>query len=198
LKYGGQVYSDQCSLFGHLGFYIKPWMLKDFSEKWNFQVKLIALGDNKVRLNRFEEHKVEDIDFYKNLLNKFAEGIADEFLQSRLSKSKIKEEDVEDLKKKLLSGDMIYGPQAAEMGLIDGVKTPHEVFKGGEIVMSKPSLKDRLFGGADKSFSLVDDIFENVVDNKMKNDSLSAEALIEDLVFDYTMRNSVMYPHKIL
>jgi len=54
---------------------------------------MITMGENKARLNRFEEHKPEDIEWAKNLIMKLATGVADDYLASRLQKNMIKEQD---------------------------------------------------------------------------------------------------------
>jgi len=48
-------------MIGNLGFTASPLQLKKFVEDWNLQVKLVTRGQNKARLNRFEDHKIEDI-----------------------------------------------------------------------------------------------------------------------------------------
>lgn len=54
---------------------------------------MVTMGENKARLNRFEEHKPQDIEWAKNLLMKQASGVADDYLANRLEKKMIKEED---------------------------------------------------------------------------------------------------------
>jgi len=50
-------------MIGNLGFTANPLQLKTFMQEWNVQIKMVTRGQNKARLNRFEDHKPEDIQW---------------------------------------------------------------------------------------------------------------------------------------
>ena len=53
LMYGDVILCNPCSMIGNVGFNASPSMLKHFAEDWNFEVKFVTKGENKMRLNRF-------------------------------------------------------------------------------------------------------------------------------------------------
>ena len=65
---GAQRLANPLSMLGHVGFSIKPMMLKHFLADWDLKLRYVHQGKNKVRLNRLEEHKQEDIDWMKAIL----------------------------------------------------------------------------------------------------------------------------------
>lgn len=55
-------------MLGSVGFAIKTWNLKEFAQYYDMRIKYLAIGKNKVRLNRFEDYKQEDIEWLQNIL----------------------------------------------------------------------------------------------------------------------------------
>lgn len=93
---------------------------------------------------------------------------------------------------------MFRGREAHQMGLIDGVFTPDRYFndnyKDYDVSMPQASWKDKLgLGGSNSSFSLFDDFIDSAVDSQIKNQSLCPEALVNELIYEYTVQNSVRY-----
>lgn len=88
LSYGNVVLSNDNAFLGNVGFSVDPWNLKDFSEYWRFKMHYIHKGKNKVRLNRFEDFKQEDIDWLLKIMNKRVDSIVTNIVQQRQSKLK--------------------------------------------------------------------------------------------------------------
>jgi ClpP class serine protease len=59
--YGDKVLANSSSFVGNIGFYTTPWMMKEFLNYWEVEGKYIHKGKNKVRFNRLEEFKEEDV-----------------------------------------------------------------------------------------------------------------------------------------
>jgi len=70
-------------MIGNLGFTANPLQLKTFMQEWNVQIKMVTRGQNKARLNRFEDHKPEDIQWMKDLLQSRVETIKSSILKKR-------------------------------------------------------------------------------------------------------------------
>lgn len=84
LMQGDVKLAHPMSRLGNIGSYVKPWMVKHFMHDTVMaQIKTITIGNNKVRLDRFEEHKPEDIEWAHNLINKFRDRILEETLKKR-------------------------------------------------------------------------------------------------------------------
>ena len=74
--YGDVVLANPFSQIGNIGFRMTPWMLKAFMrDSVRVQIKVATKGDNKHRLNRFEEHKPEDIEWAQALIGKMKDGL---------------------------------------------------------------------------------------------------------------------------
>ena len=69
LMHGHTILSDTSTFLGNIGFRYTPWMLKDFIEKNELQVKYVHKGDNKVRFNKFKELRNEDVEWILDILN---------------------------------------------------------------------------------------------------------------------------------
>ena len=69
LMYGDHIICNPSSMLGNLGFTTNVSHFKELAEAWNVQVKFITKGANKMRLNRFEPVKQEDIAWMLDLLN---------------------------------------------------------------------------------------------------------------------------------
>lgn len=85
-------------------------------------MQYINKGKNKIRLNRFEDFKQEDIDWIMNILNKRVDIITDHIISTRGSKIK----DLETTRALLKSGDLILSSKAVELGLVDQLANPDE------------------------------------------------------------------------
>lgn len=66
-------------------------------------MEYINKGKNKIRLNRFEDFKQEDIDWILNILNKRVDASVNHILKVRESKLKNKDKTFEELK----SGELL-------------------------------------------------------------------------------------------
>lgn len=77
LSYGKTVLANENSFLGNVGFSATPWNLKDFAEYYQFKIQYLNKGKNKIRLNRFEDFKEEDIEWLKNILFKRVDAIVD-------------------------------------------------------------------------------------------------------------------------
>lgn len=75
LMQGHTVLTDTSSMIGNLGFRMTPWRLKNFTDHWEFQVKYVHHGDNKVRFNRFKELRDEDVQWIMNIWHKLLDGM---------------------------------------------------------------------------------------------------------------------------
>ncbi len=71
-----------------------------------------------MRLNRFEDHKVEDIEWALNLLNQRVEVITSNVLRVRGDKSKLM----------LDACGFCFGREAVELNLVDSVVNSPEVY----------------------------------------------------------------------
>jgi len=54
LMYGDHIICNPSTMLGNLGFTMNVSHFKQFAEEWNFHVKFITKGANKMRLNKFE------------------------------------------------------------------------------------------------------------------------------------------------
>ena len=87
LAYGDTVLANPCSFIGNVGFQMSPYMLRNFADRWNFQVKLVTKGQNKARFNRFEEHRQEDVEWALKLMRERVKAINSHLLAKRGEKS---------------------------------------------------------------------------------------------------------------
>jgi hypothetical protein len=55
LMHGQVILSDTSTLLGNIGYRYTPWMLKDFIEKYDMNIKYVHKGENKIRFNKFKE-----------------------------------------------------------------------------------------------------------------------------------------------
>eukprot|EP00347_Sterkiella_histriomuscorum_P000440 403375856 len=123
LSHGSVVLSNPNSFLGNVGFSADPWNLKEFAEHWRFKMQYIHKGKNKVRLNRFEEFKQEDIDWLLKIMNKRVDSIVNDITTKRSNKIGVKQQDVAKI---LRDGELIKPKQAVELGLVDELITPDE------------------------------------------------------------------------
>ena len=93
-------------------------MLREFVNDWHFQVKLVTKGENKARLNSFEPHKDEDVEWMRNLLNSRVEAILE----------KVKERRGQEAYDFAKTADMCFGHKAKECKLVDEVVEAPELY----------------------------------------------------------------------
>ena len=109
LVHGDVVLCNPSSMLGNVGFAANPTMLKEFIKEWHFQIKVVTKGENKARLNRFEPHRQEDVDWMLNLLNSRVDGILE----------KIKERRGDKAFEFASTAEYCMGQEALEHGLVD-------------------------------------------------------------------------------
>ncbi len=138
-------------MIGNLGFMVNPLKLKAFTQDWNVHIKMVTRGQNKARLNRFEDHKPEDIKWMLDLL------------QSRVAtiKAGIFKKRGDNCTQFLDSAGFCFGKEAKSLGIVDAVVDSPEVYLqmrfGNEIQikMNKANWKEK-FG---LSSELVESVF---------------------------------------
>ena len=144
LMYGDKIIANETSMLGNIGYMSDPWMLKDFAKHWNFDVKFVHKGKNKVRLNRFEEFKEEDIAWLKNIMNMRVDQTVSHILEKRQSKLA----SVELMIPMLKDGNIYTGTKSRDLGLIDETITADEYFfreyKANEISLMSKNWKQRI------------------------------------------------------
>jgi ClpP class serine protease len=70
LMHGDVHLANPCSMLGNIGLRITPLMMKHFVEDYDVKIRYIHKGENKVRLNRFEEFKATDKEWILNIMQK--------------------------------------------------------------------------------------------------------------------------------
>ena len=64
LTAGHKAFGHKYSVFGEFGYTHRSFGLKEFSKEWGFERKYIYSGENKVRLNQYEDLKEVDKAWY--------------------------------------------------------------------------------------------------------------------------------------
>jgi len=139
LMHGDTILADKCTMLGNLGYRITPYRLKQFCEHWQFEIRYVHHGENKVRLNRFKDLRDEDVQWILNIFNKQLASIVS-FAQERRG-DKLTEAGLQKLK----DGENFLGAEAEEHGLIDRATAPdvylREILPDNEIGIVKPTWK---------------------------------------------------------
>jgi ClpP class serine protease len=77
LMQGDVVLANPLSWIGSIGNRMTPWMVKHLvNDTFMTDFKFVHKGENKVRLNRMEPHKKEDVEWALKVMNKMKDRVA--------------------------------------------------------------------------------------------------------------------------
>jgi ClpP class serine protease len=154
LMQGDVVLANPLAWIGSIGFRMTPWMVKHLvNDTLMTDFKFVHQGENKVRLNRMEPHKQQDIDWALNMMNKMKDRVAKSTLEARANQIGRLDADTQAEARQIITeGHSCYGYEAEKLGLIDEATTPEEYFehrfKGSKIEIQKQRVSPfAKFGG---------------------------------------------------
>ena len=129
---GDEIYANSSSIIGSIGVIYSSFGFTELIKKIGVERRVHTAGKNKSTLDPFLEEKKEDIERLKKIQLDLHKDFIDVVEASR--GSKLKKNEVE-----LFSGEFWSGRKAKELGLIDGIGTPHEILKEkyGENILIK-------------------------------------------------------------
>ena len=122
LTAGDKVFADLNTIFGCYDFVKKGNEYKQFLDDNKISLKFITAGENKFRLNPFEELRENDVVWIKNLLTGWKNILIECVYENRKHVIKNKESFSE-----LFNSTIYYGDEALQNGLIDKIGFLDEV-----------------------------------------------------------------------
>ncbi len=132
---GDEIYAHGTSLVGSIGVVSAGFGLNGLLDKAGVERRVYTAGENKVRLDPFQEEKPEDVEWLKGLHADLHEQFKAWVKERR--NAKLKADDDE-----LFTGEVWTGSKAVELGLVDGIGTIRSVlakrFPNAELTVAEP------------------------------------------------------------
>jgi signal peptide peptidase SppA len=132
---GDEIYAHGTSLVGSIGVVSAGFGLNGLLHKAGVERRVYTAGENKVRLDPFQEEKPEDVEWLKGLHADLHEQFKAWVKERR--NAKLKADDDE-----LFTGEVWTGSKAVELGLVDGIGTIRSVlakrFPNAELTVAEP------------------------------------------------------------
>ncbi len=113
-----EIFACPTSLVGSIGVVSGGFGLTGLIERFGIERRLHTAGQNKARLDPFQPEKPEDVEWLLGMQGELHELFI-EWVRSRRTGL--------DESADLFTGEVWTGRRAVELGLIDGIGTPHEV-----------------------------------------------------------------------
>lgn len=129
-----EIYAHRTSMVGSVGVISAGFGLRGLIDKLGIERRVHTAGENKHRLDPFEDEKPEDVAWLERMQSRLHEQFTDWVRQRRGPKLSGEEE--------LFNGDVWDGASAARLGLTDGVGSLREVmnrrYPDAKLVVAEP------------------------------------------------------------
>lgn len=115
-----EIFACPTSLVGSIGVVSGGFGLSGLIERFGIERRLHTAGANKARLDPFQPEKPEDVEWLSGMQDELHELFI-EWVRSRRAGL--------DESAELFTGEVWTGRRALELGLIDGIGSPHEILE---------------------------------------------------------------------
>jgi len=127
LAAGNRSFANEFSLVGDYAFNMQTLGFKDLINAHNISVNTVTAGQNKAKLNMFEDLKEEDKKWVYHMLYEHEYELKNQIINSRgntFHQLGLKNEDLEN---KIFRAPVLTSQDALKLGVIDGVSTLERV-----------------------------------------------------------------------
>lgn len=160
---GDEIYAHGTSLVGSIGVVSAGFGLNGLLDKAGVERRVYTAGENKVRLDPFQEEKPEDVEWLKGLHADLHDQFKAWVKERRNNKLKAADDE-------LFAGEVWTGSKAVELGLVDGIGTIRSIlakrFPDAELTVAEPRkpllAKLGLTGASTRSGDLVTQVLASL------------------------------------